>query len=301
MRRDWREVISREIRCELRWDEPMSSHTSFGIGGPADMLAIPSSEEDVIKIVSLARDMDVPVLAIGAGTNVLVRDKGIRGLVIKLSGGMKGFRICGDAVLAEAGSGLPEILSACAEEGLGGLEFAIGIPGTVGGAVVMNAGAWGYCIGDLVDRVRISSLEGDIMEFGREDMEFGYRWSRMPSEGIITWVKLLLRPSDPEDIKEAMRGFLEMRRSSQPVGMRSAGSVFKNPDDSTKAGYLIEMAGLKGEVCGGAMISERHANFIVNLGSASADDVLRLIEMARERVLSCFGIGLELELKVVGE
>lgn len=301
MRGDWREVISRGLNCELRWDEPMSCHTSFGIGGPADLLAIPSSEEEIVRMLILAKEMDVPVLVIGAGTNILVKDRGIRGLVIELSEGMNNFRVDGDLVLAEAGSKLSKILSACIEGGLGGLEFSAGIPGTVGGALIMNAGAWGGCIGELVEGVRIISFDGTISDFGKGDIDFGYRSARMPADGVISFVKLGLRPSDPEEIRGSIRMFMDMRRSSQPLDMPSAGSVFKNPDEFTKAGYLIEMAGLKGERYGGAMISEKHANFIINLGGASADDVIRLIEMARERVLSSFGVELELEIKIVGE
>ena len=285
-------------------NEPMSLHTSFRIGGPADLYAVATSAQELAELVSLAREHNIPYLIIGRGTNILVADKGIRGLVIE-SGGQE---ICfeDDAVLyAESGALLRDLARESARQGLGGLEWAVGIPGSVGGAIVGNAGAYGCYIGDVTRKATVLAPDGTVRELPAAEMGFDYRTSRFKGQGakgrqeVILSAEFALRPEPAQSLAEKMADYTRRREASQPTEP-SVGSVFKRTKQYP-AGFLIEQAGLKGTRIGGAQISPKHANFIVNLGGARAADVKALIDLAQERVRERFGVELKLEIELVGE
>ena len=285
-------------------NEPMSLHTSFRIGGPADLYAVATSSQELVELVSLAREQGIPYLVIGRATNILVADEGIRGLVIE-NGGQE---ICfeDDAVLyAESGALLRDLARESARRGLGGLEWAVGIPGSVGGAIVGNAGAYGCYIGDVARKATVLAADGTVRELSAAEMGFGYRTSRFKGQGakgnqeVILSAKFVLHPEPAQALAQKMADYTRRREASQPTEP-SVGSVFKRTKQYP-AGFLIEQAGLKGTRIGGAQISPKHANFIVNLGGARAADVKALIDLAQERVQEQFGVELELEIELVGE
>lgn len=280
----------------------MSEYTSFKIGGPADVMAFPQDEADLVDLIAFAAAKDFPYYILGAGTNLLVRDGGIRGIVINMADGFKDV-VWEEGARVSAGSGvrLASLVSKCADRGLSGLEFACGIPGTLGGAVMMNAGAYGYDIGGVIESVEIIDRKGKRGVLSKEDLKFSYRSSAVPPGAVVVRVNLKLYEKDPVAVKEAVKE-LSARRSqaSGSVGLPCAGSVFKNPEGGY-AGKLIEEAGFKGEKSGGAMVSDQHANYIVNTGGAKATDVLALMALIRDKVFSAKGVVLEPEIKVIGE
>lgn len=296
------------VRGEVRLNEPLSSHTSFRIGGPADALVVPADREDLITLLAEIREQGIPYVVLGGGTNLLVRDGGFRGVIISLKQ-MSAIRVDreyrslgGSFVLvhAEAGAALGQLLSITVERGLTGLEFATGIPGTVGGAICMNAGTAQGEIGDVVDTVTLLAPSGEPVLRHRDEMGFGYRTANVPPGHIVLDAKVILRHGDAGKIKAQVKTLMEQRKAGQPWGLPNAGSVFKNPMDEA-AGKLIDEAGLKGRTAGGAMISDKHANFIVNRGNAKAADVLALMDAIREKVLEMHRIRLEPEIKIIGE
>ncbi|HLE40213.1 MAG TPA: UDP-N-acetylmuramate dehydrogenase [Nitrospirota bacterium] len=297
-----------DIRGEVKLNEPLSKHTSFCIGGPADILAYPVDRDDLITLLREARKRKLSYFVLGGGTNLLVRDGGFRGMVINVlrMNGIKAereYRAVGGTfviVYAEAGAALAKLLSFAAEEGLTGLEFAVGIPGTLGGALCMNAGTAAGEMGDIVDSVTMISPEGEVITKGREQMEFGYRTARIPEGHVIVDAKFILRRGDKIKVAARVKELMDTRKQRQPWGQPSAGSVFKNPQDES-AGKLIESAGLKGKTIGGAQVSDKHANFIVNTGHAKAADVLALMEIVKNAVLEQRGVRLEPEIKIIGE
>jgi UDP-N-acetylmuramate dehydrogenase len=296
------------VRGEVRLNENLSSHTSFRIGGPADALVVPADREDLITLLAEIREQGIPSVVLGGGTNLLVRDGGFRGVVISLKqmSGIKvdrEYRSLGGSfvlVYAEAGAALGQLLSISVERGLTGLEFVTGIPGTVGGAICMNAGTAQGEIGDVVDTVTLLAPSGELVLRHRDEMGFGYRTANVPPGHIVLDAKVILRHGDAGKIKAQVKALMEQRKARQPWGLPNAGSVFKNPMDES-AGKLIEEAGLKGRTAGGAMISDKHANFIVNRGNAKAADVLALMDAIREKVLEMHRIRLEPEIKIIGE
>lgn len=284
----------------VRAGEPMKKHTSWRIGGAADIFVEPGHYRELQLVVSFAKNRAIPLTVIGAGSNLLVSDKGIRGVVVKIGKRMSGISITDNEVTAEAGAKLAAVASASRSAGLGGLEFSAGIPGTVGGAVVMNAGANGSDVGTLVKNVLLLNGDGDFFSKSKADMCFGYRNSMLQSESaIIAEVTFTCYARDKELIQQEMTNYIARRKASQPLCCPNAGSVFKNPPGDS-AGRLIEAAGLKGTRMGNAQISTLHANFIINLGSATAEDVLALITQTREVVYSRFGVNLQPEIKFVG-
>jgi len=291
------ELSATPIAC----NQPLAAYTSFRIGGPADYLASPTSADQVGSLVRAARDLSLPVTFMGQGTNLLVRDGGVRGLVIRLGPGLARIDVNPPRIRAETGAKVRDLCEAAAEHSLTGLEFAVGIPGTLGGALAMNAGAYGGSIGDLVLEVRAVRTDGESRVFGRDDCAFGYRTSAFRAEGWIALEATLgLAPGDADAIRERHRDYCARRRASQPLDAPSAGSVFKRPAGHF-AGPLIESAGLKGTRIGGAQVSEKHANFIINTGGATAADVLALIDLVTARVLEVHGVRLEPEVIVIGE
>lgn len=277
----------------------MSRHTSFRVGGPADLYVRPADLPSLVAALDILAGAGLPVLVVGLGTNLLVRDGGIRGAVVSTAL-LGGWHLEGDRLVARCGSALSGLARATARAGWSGLEFAAGIPGTLGGAVAMNAGAHGACLADVLERVTVLGDSGPLT-LGRDEAGFAYRDSRVRREKlVVTEAVLRLRPTSPAQAEERIRQVLRVRAESQPRGVPSAGSFFRNPPGMA-AGALIEQAGCKGMRVGGAEVSPVHANFLVNRGGASARDVLTLAARVRERVAERFGIWLEPEVEVVGE
>ena len=284
---------------------PMSQYTSLRIGGPADVLAVPSSRSCLTSLVSYAQDEQIPYFVLGKGSNLLVRDGGIRGLVIDLSAGFNGISIAqtderGAIVEGQAGAPLKRLTQFALARGLSGLEFLAGIPGSIGGALLMNAGIKEVEMKDAVDSLTLMDGKGQVNTIPVKELDFSYRGLELPPGAIILAGRFKVRKEKEELIQGKMDRNLEHRRKSHPLDLPNAGCVFKNPEGAS-AGKIIEELGLKGLRVGDAQISSLHANFIVNLGRATARDFLELIEQIRERVLKERGIELALELMVVGE
>jgi UDP-N-acetylmuramate dehydrogenase len=301
-------MMFRNLRGEVREQEPLAVHTSFRIGGPADYLAFPADREDLIALLAQVRERGLRFVILGGGTNLLVRDGGFRGVVISLMRlaavtTKREYRSLGGSfavVRAEAGASLPKVLRHTVEQELAGLEFAAGIPGTVGGAVCMNAGTAQGEMGDVIDTVTMLSPYGGLLIRHRDELGFGYRTANVPPGHVVLDAKIILRHGQREKIKASVKALMTVRKERQPWGLPNAGSVFKNPQDEA-AGKLIETAGLKGRTVGKAQISEKHANFIVNLGGARATDVLKLMDIVQERVLAVHKVRLEPEIKIIGD
>lgn len=281
-------------------DEPMSNHTSFRIGGPADFLIRPRCTEELKASLAILRAHQIPWQVIGNGSNLLVCDDGIAGAVIELSDRFSQLCVDGHHINAQSGA----LLSAVANQALGasltGFEFAGGIPGTLGGAVVMNAGAYGGEMKDVIESVTVLTPEGEVVSLDRDQLKLGYRHSIVPERKfIVLGVRLCLKPGDSAVILETTRDLTNRRTSKQPLHLPSAGSTFKRPPGHF-AGQLIETSGLKGVRYGDAQVSEKHCGFVVNVGSASCHDVYTLIQLVRRVVLNRFGVDLEPEVKLVG-
>lgn len=291
------------LGCPLRVDEPMARHTTFQIGGPADRFLTVENAAQLQGLLSCLRQAGIPYLVLGKGSNLLVSDKGIRGAVLHLGGDFKKVEVLPDGRTLRAGAGAP-LASVCAlarERSLTGLEFAWGIPGSVGGGAYMDAGAYGGEMRDVVSRVLHLGPDGTPGEARGEELCFGYRKSRYTGgEDIITAVEFTLQPGDPAAIAGKMEELMGRRKDKQPYDMPSAGSVFKRPQNGFAAA-LIEQCGLKGRRVGGAQVSEKHAGFIVNTGGATCQDVLELISVIRKTVEEQTGTCLECEVRVTGE
>ncbi len=288
----------REARIDFRLDEPLSRYTTMGLGGPADLLARPTSVSDMIKILALARSADLPVRVLGAGSNLLIDDAGVRGVVIA-TGALEEIHFPGNGIV-EAGAGVlfPALVRQTAARGLRGLEPGVGIPGSLGGILTMNAGAYQFSIGPLVREVEaVNSEKGDKgrVVLREREFDFRYRASSFGANLIVARARLSLTPDDPLAIKRDMNEHMRFRKQTQPVGVKSAGCIFKNPAGDS-AGRLIDRAGLKGFSVGAARVSEVHANFIVHEGRARTQDVLALIEAVREKVREKTSILLETEV-----
>jgi UDP-N-acetylmuramate dehydrogenase len=286
---------------EVREHEPMSRHTSFAIGGPADLYAIPRSLQGLRDLLVACGQSGLPHCIIGNGSNLLVRDGGIRGVVIQIAGNLSAVRREGCRIIAQSGASLAKLCMFAADQGLSGLSFASGIPGTVGGAVFMNAGAHGGDIGELVHEVRAYNLQGAETVLAHSDLDFSYRHSALQDRSlIVAEVTFDLCAGDTADLHAQMCDIVEKRCEKQPINVPSAGSVFKRPPGDY-AGRLIESVGGKGLRVGDAQISTKHAGFIVNLGEATAADVLELINQIKTRVHAEHGVWLETEIRVIGE
>jgi len=278
----------------------MARHTSLRVGGPADALARPASADELSALARLCAEHDQPLLALGRGFNAIALDAGVRAVVVQL-GELRALARDGDRVRAEAGVTHSTMTRFCADEGLAGLEFAVGIPGTVGGWLAMNAGVPQREMKDVCERVEwLDGRTGERHDVSAAELGWHYRRLELPARALVLAGRFALEPDQPAAIRERMREYMERRRATQPVNEPSCGSVFKNPPGD-KAGRLIEAAGLKGAEAGGARISTLHANFIVNRGDASAADVLELIERARDEVQRRFGVALEREVHLLGE
>lgn len=282
-------------------DEMMKKHTTFRIGGPADIFAAPETEEGIRAVQRLCREYHVPLYVIGNGSNLLVSDQGIRGVVMQLFKNYSGISAEGKVITAKCGILLSALARQALAHNLSGLEFASGIPGTLGGAAVMNAGAYGGEMKDVIRRVRVLTPEGEILTPGIEELEMGYRTSIIAKKNyLVLEAELHLEEGDSAQILRRMEELKEQRVSKQPLELPSAGSTFKRPEGYF-AGKLIMDAGLRGFTCGGAQVSEKHCGFVVNRNQATAEDVRRLIREVRRIVFEKYGVTLEPEVKMVGE
>ena len=281
-------------------EEPMKKHTTFRVGGPADVLVQPD-ETALAAILALCRQYHVSYSFIGNGSNLLVGDKGIRGVVIEMTEPMGNIEVHGTRITAQAGAMLSKIANTAASNGLGGMEFAAGIPGSVGGAVVMNAGAYGGEMKDIIERVYVLDENGAQLELDRTALNLGYRHSCIPEKKyIVTKVVLELVPRDEVEIRSKMKDLNEKRAEKQPLQYPSAGSTFKRPEGYF-AGKLIMDAGLRGYQVGGAQVSEKHCGFVINKGDATAADICQLMQDVADKVQAQFGVVLEPEVKMIGE
>lgn len=281
-------------------DEPMSKHTSFQIGGSADVLVVPRNEYELQQIIQLCERQAIPVLIIGKGSNLLVCDIGIRGVVVKIGRDFSKLYLHNDNLFVQSGVTLRSLSQTLLQHSLAGFEFAAGIPGTLGGALAMNAGAYGGEMKDILVSCRVMNHEGQVRELSCEEMELGYRSSRVQkTKEIVLSAKLQFKKGKYKQIKFIMEDYWQRRITKQPYYMPSGGSVFKRPEGYF-AGKLIEDCQLKGACIGGAMVSELHAGFIVNTGNATAEDVVRLMKLIQKKVKEKFDVDLEPELRVIG-
>jgi len=292
--------IRRLIEGRVLVNAPMKRFTSIKAGGPADGLFFPRDVDELRTVIRAARTRSLPTLILGKGTNLIVTEKGFRGWMISLTRGLNRFQIDGEVAEAEAGVVLQRLVQSSARKGLAGLEAFFGIPGTVGGGLAMNAGAWGEELKDRVLSVTFMDEEGERVEKDRSKLRFSYRSLHIPPSWVVLKGRFQLEKGNKEEILGRMKSYSEMRRKSQPLDYPSAGSVFKNPKEGP-AGKWIEEAGLKGFRIGQAMVSDRHANFIVNLGRATAEEIIELMEWVERVVYENQGISLEREVRVVGE
>ena len=293
-----REALPEE---QVLTDEPMARHTTFRIGGKADVFVLPASIEELLKVLLLTKRYSVPLTVLGNGSNVLVRDGGIRGAVVSFGKPFSHIEREGARIRAGAGATLGTVSLFAASHALSGLEFAVGIPGSLGGAVFMNAGAYDGEMSRVVSSVTAVTPEGEIRRYRTEGMDFGYRHSVFQLNGhIICEIELTLEKGEPTAIQEKMAEFTRRRMEKQPLDKPSAGSTFKRPPGMF-AGTLIDEAGLKGFTVGGAQVSEKHAGFVINKGNATAADVLALIEEVQRRIEEKNGVRLTPEIRIIGE
>lgn len=298
------EIVTRLINItgkdNVRINEPMKNHTTFKIGGPAQYYVTPESVTQIQEVVSLCRNMNIPLHVIGNGSNILVGDDGVDGVVLALFNTFSDYEIKDNVITAQAGMSLIKLAVIALREGLTGLEFASGIPGSVGGSVYMNAGAYDGQMKDVVTSVTVLDEAGNIRILGRDELDMGYRTSAVAKNNmIVLQVVIELKSGDKEQIKARMNQLSELRKQKQPLEYPSAGSTFKRPEGYF-AGKLIADAGLKGYSIGGAAVSEKHAGFVVNMGGATAKDVVELTDYIKKRIMEQFGVTLELEVKRIG-
>ena len=297
----------RKMFCDLLGEdrvfteEAMSQHTTFKIGGPADYFLMPDKGEDVGRVIKICKEKEIPYFILGNGSNLLVGDGGYRGAVIQIYRNMSSVTVEGNEITVQAGALLSAVAAAAKNASLTGFEFAGGIPGTIGGAVVMNAGAYGGEMKDVLTEVTVMNAEGDIFTLPTEELELGYRTSIIKTAGyIVLEAKIRLKEGNPEVIRETMKDLTIRRTTKQPLEYPSAGSTFKRPEGYF-AGKLIMDSGLAGYQVGGAQVSEKHCGFVINAGDATARDVRTLMDNVRDIVYKKYGVTLEPEVKFLGE
>ena len=280
-------------------NESLKKHTTYGIGGPADLMIFPKSKQDLIKVIEIINENKIQLTILGSGSNVLVSDNGIRGAVISLKNSLKQIEVDDNILYAECGTMLGKIVKHAVKNNLIGLENLNGVPGTLGGALIMNAGAWGGEISENLIHVEVINSKSEIQKIQKKDLNFSYRQSSFNKDDILLSAKFNLKKADKDIIKENFIEAQSGRKKSQPLNKRSAGSLFKNPKNNS-AGKLLDEAGLKGFSIGDAKISEKHANFFINDGDASSKDMLMLIKKAHKEVKDKFNVNLSLEVKLMG-
>ena len=296
---EWFRKLGEQV--EILVAEPMKNHTTFRIGGPADALALPKTPEEVAEVVRFCHEHAQPYYVLGNGSNLLVSDEGYRGLVLQLYRNFNDIQVNGETITVQSGAMLAAVARTAYQTGLTGLEFASGIPGTIGGAVVMNAGAYGGEMKNVLKEVTVLTKEGEVLVIPAKALELGYRTSVIPKNGwIVLGAVLQLKKGDQEQILARMEELKEQRITKQPLDLPSAGSTFKRPEGYF-AGKLIMDAGLRGFTVGGAQVSEKHCGFVVNRGNATAADVWELICEVKRRVKEMTGVELEPEVKMLGD
>ena len=300
----WKEELAsltqnRNTPSKLRFDEPLSKHNYFGIGGNAAAYFEVSTIDELAYVAQLKKRRNMPIAIIGRGSNLLVNDAGYPGIVIRLVGEFNRLDFNQNRVGVGAGVSLPRLSKMAASHGLSGVEFALGIPGSVGGALIMNAGAWGSSFGDLVERVQVMTDEGELIDLNRDDAQFSYRHSGLKAYFCVTGATLNLTPSEVEEVDNLMQDLYNQKITSQPFAEENAGCMFKNPPGHS-AGKLIDECGLKGHRIGGAEVSKIHGNFILNLDNATAHDVLSLVRHIQDHVKRERGVDLEMEVQLLG-
>ena len=289
-----------EWGCCVSKQEPLFAHTTFRIGGAAELFVTATTAEQVKQIRRLCTETDTPLLILGNGSNLLVSDDGVDGVVLHVAAGDPAYTVDGNILTVTAGMSLMKLCTVAAERGLSGLEFAYGIPGTVGGGVFMNAGAYGGELKDVIRSVTAITLQGEEITLTAEEMAFGYRHSACMDRSLIVWsVTMEFQPADTAAIRAAMAEYMQRRRDKQPLEYPSAGSFFKRPEGHF-AGALVEQCGLKGRTVGGAQVSEKHAGFFINRGGATCADVMQLCREVQDCVKDRFGVMLEREVQFVG-
>ena len=297
----YKELLNILDEENIKVDEPMKKHISFKVGGPADFLVKPKTEEELRNVVEIAKKENVPFIVIGNGSNLLVKDGGIRGIVIELSDNFNNYEIDGNIIKAQSGALLAIIGRNAMKNSLTGFEFAAGIPGTLGGALAMNAGAYGGEMKQVVKTVRLMDRDGNIFELSNEEMKFEYRRSLLTTKDYIVLSAVIeLQPGNVEEIKEIMADYSNRRSTKQPLNFPSAGSTFKRPEGHFAA-KLIDDCGLRGLNLRGAQVSDKHCGFVINSGGATAKDILDLMFIVKSTVNAKFGIMLEEEVKILGE
>ena len=291
-------IVSEE---NVKIDELMKPHTTFRVGGPADYFVVPGSIDEIRQVVSLCREYEIPFYIIGNGSNLLVSDAGYRGVIIQCYRSMSRIEVNGERITAQAGAILSQIANQALAAELTGFEFASGIPGTLGGACVMNAGAYGGEMKDVLEEVTVLTGDGEVLTLAKEELDMGYRTSRIAKKGYIVLEAVLsLKKGDADQIKEKMDELRKKRTTKQPLEYPSAGSTFKRPERYF-AGKLIQDAGLRGFEVGGAQVSEKHCGFVINKDNATAADINDLMNQVSARVKEKFGVVLEPEVKRLGE
>lgn len=286
---------------EVRFSEEMKNHTTFEIGGPCDVMIIPENKEQVLNTLKTIKEHDFSYMVIGNGSNLLVSDQGLRMAIIKLGEAFSQIKIEGEKVYAQAGAELAEVAKASIEEGLAGMEYVSGIPGNIGGAITMNAGAYGGEMKDIVGTVTCLGQDLEIRTYTNEDMHFSYRHSRVQEENLIVLeVELALEKGNQEEIDELYHSLTQRREEKQPLEYASAGSTFKRPE-GYYAGKLIDDAGLRGYKHNNAMVSEKHCGFVINTGGAACDDVLYVIRHIQKEIYDKYRVKLQTEVKILGE
>lgn len=301
---DYRLNLKNMIRGEVLLDEELRRHTSIGVGGEADCLILPENREELRAAVLYLLAQGIPFIPVGNWTNLIVRDAGYRGALISTKGlrdlqmeEKAGALVC---IHAGAGMSLMELVNLTMRESLSGMEFCAGIPGSIGGAVCMNAGAFGREMKDILSRITVLNGSGTFRDLPADELSFSYRNLALPEGTVITGASLLTTRGNKQEISAMIGEIIELRKKKHPLDLRNAGSIFKNPK-GLPAGRIIEELGLKGMQVGGAKISEKHGNFIVNVGDARADDILALIDIVQKRVREERGITLETEVRIIGD
>ncbi len=285
----------------IKIEEPMKNHTTFRVGGPAEYFVEVNSKESLVNTIQLCKEYGANYHIIGNGSNLLVSDAGIRGVVIQVYKQLNEIEVKDKTMVVQAGALLNKVARTAQNHELTGMEFAAGIPGTIGGAVAMNAGAYGGEMKDIVERVTVVTIEGELKTYEKQDLEFGYRHSIISERGdIVVEVELQLQQGDAEEMKRITEELKHKRVSKQPLEFPSAGSTFKRPEGHF-AGKLIEDAGLRGYAVGGAQVSEKHCGFVINRGDATASDIVRLIEDVQAKVKQLYDVELELEVRKIGD
>lgn len=302
MKQKFYEKLSKIVRKEqILEKEPMKKHTTFRIGGPAEYLILPQTTEEIADVIKLCRQEEIPWYIVGNGSNLLVADEGVRGVVIQLLRNFNQIQVEGCQIRMQAGAQNAAVAKRALDASLTGFEFAAGIPGTIGGAVVMNAGAYGGEMKDILKEVTVLDPNGMIRTIPAEELELGYRTSIIARKGyVVLEAVIVLKTGDPKEIKAAMDELKEKRVTKQPLEYPSAGSTFKRPEGYF-AGKLIMDAGLRGFSVGGAQISEKHCGFVINKGNATAKDVTELMDETKKIVMEKFGVALEPEVKRLGQ